>query len=116
MRKFYDKWVGMWVPESSVESANAAAANASGNQADAMTFARKAIDAQGKVVYVAKTPMRDFIFDQLPSIQEQVGGGFGVLATNAQGNWIVHLSFEEWLVEVGLVLEELNDEDLGPQE
>lgn len=96
----------MWVSEASVESANAAAAQLSGNSADALTFVRKATNAQGVVHYVATVPMREFAFDQLPQLQQQLGGGFGLLATRLQGQWLQHRSFEDWLVEVGLTLSE----------
>jgi hypothetical protein len=110
MRRFtYDKWVGVWVPKTSVESANAAAAQLSGNPADALTFMRKATDAHGMVHYVATVPMREFAFDQLPQLQQQLGGGFGLLATRLQGRWLQHRSFEDWLAEVGLTL--LEDEE-----
>jgi hypothetical protein len=107
----YDRWVGIWIPEASVESANVAAAELSGNPADALTFMRQATDDQGSKYYIATVPMREFAFDALPSLQLKLGGGFVQLATRVEGQWFVHCDFENWLEKVGLTILEEETED-----
>lgn len=105
MRKQYDRWVGMSIPELSLHRANDVASKITGNPANVYTFTRSATNADdNNLYYVAKVPMRESIFEMLPVLQEELGGSFVVLATYAHGAWEEHLSFADWLSSENLTL------------
>jgi hypothetical protein len=110
MLTIYDKWVGIAVPEHNVNAANAMAASITGNDAEMQTFVRRAFSGDGTVFYVTMVPMRDSVYDQLPSMQTQLDGNYEVLASRNEFGWNRIKSFEEWLEQVGLILEEWESE------
>jgi hypothetical protein len=110
MRRQYDRWVGISIPERSLQRANEIAANITENSANAQTFARQATMVDGSLHYVTKVPMRESIYKTLPVLQEELGGIFTVLATRTYGAWEEHLSFEDWLSSAGLTLVPWNDD------
>jgi len=110
----YDRWVGLSVPEESVDAANAVAVSMTGNPADGKTFIRHARAKDGTVHYVAKTPMRESKFQDLPALQQALGGQFGTLSVREGDVWHEVSSFDDWLDSVGLVLEQ-RDDDFGEE-
>jgi hypothetical protein len=116
MRKQYDRWVGMSIPERSLHRANDIASSITGNSANAYTFKRQAMGTDDGLHYVAKVPMRESIFEMLPDLQEELQGSFAVLATYAHGAWEEHLSFEDWLSSRGLTLISWDDDFIDENE
>jgi hypothetical protein len=106
----YDRWVGIWVPEARVQAANQAAVQMTGDDNDIRSFTTRAFFSNGSLAYVTKAPMRESAYEQLPSLKQQLGGDFGVLATRVNGNWMESATFDEWLQRNDLTLEsEMND-------
>ena len=110
MTTIYDRWVGIAIPESKVDDANVIARNITGNQADLDTFVRRAFDINRSVFYVAMVPMREAIYESLPTLQPQLQGTFVLLATKVNGSWNQHKNFQDWLDEIGLELEQWEED------
>jgi len=106
MRTEYDKWVAMAVPDSKVDAANEMAASITGNQADLQTFVRRAFATNGAIFYVTLVPMRESVFELMPTLQSTMEGTYDVIKLRTNHEWMTIKTFEEWLMQVGLVLEE----------
>ncbi len=106
----YDRWVGIWIPDASVQAANQAAVQMTGNDNDIRSFTTRAIFSNGSLAYVTKAPMRESAYEQLTTLKQILGGDFEVLATRVNGNWVESVTFEDWLQRNDLTLEsEMND-------